>query len=192
MRISLSKNLAAVFLAVFVFVLFVTPAEAQRREHLTAEEIELVRDVQEVDLRMNIFIKAIERRMWVLKGVDQLDGDQQKRVKKDREKWGELPAGSNSELFSDIEGILNEAIDKFEDVFEREPESELLPFALYTLSDYSKQLIPRLQALAENTEDNRELSLLERAARHCTDIISATDQIPRPKGKRPKPKRRTR
>ncbi|MDH3528064.1 MAG: hypothetical protein OEQ28_00735 [Acidobacteriota bacterium] len=177
-----------------VFVVFITlaflagTAEAQRRDHLTAEEIELVRDVQDVDLRMGLFVHAIERRLWVISGTDALTPEQKKRVEKDHGEWGDLPTGTRTELISDIERILSEAIDKLEDVFDREPEQELIPFALYVIADYSEILIPELRSLAESTEDRRQLGLLESAVIHCQSILDAREGIPRPTGKRKKKK----
>ncbi|NNE67881.1 MAG: hypothetical protein HKN33_15060 [Pyrinomonadaceae bacterium] len=163
--------------------------QAQRRDHLTDEEIELVRDVQEVDKRMEIFVKAIERRLWVIEGKEKLTEEQLKRIEKDDDKWGPLPEGTKVQLLSDIEKILNEAIDKLEDVYDREPKNALVPYALYVIADYSESLIPKLQALAENNEDIRELGLLESAANHCQNILEARANVPRPTKKRPKKKR---
>ncbi len=39
-------------------------ANAQRRDYLTDEEIELVRDAQEIDKRIGVLTKAIDRRFW--------------------------------------------------------------------------------------------------------------------------------
>ncbi len=161
--------------------------EAQRRDHLTKEEIELVRDVQDVDYRMELFVNAIERRLWVIKGRQHMTKEQTKRYEKDLDKWGELPKGSRFDLFSDVEKILNESIDKIEDVYDREPESALLPFAYYVIADYCEQLRPRLQSFAESTNDRGELGRLERAAGHCRNILEVRP-FPRPTGKRPKSK----
>lgn len=177
--------------AVLIFgcsALFVGSAEAQRRDHLTKEEIELVRDVQDVDYRMDLFIKAVERRLWVLYGKETLSKDQLNIIEKDLEKWGNLPNGSRSELVSDIEKILEESIDKFEDVYEREPDSALLPFAYYILADNCERLIPRFDWLAKNATERNEIGRLEKASKHCLDILEARDRIPRPTGKRPKSK----
>lgn len=159
---------------------FTSSVNAQRREHLTSEEIELVRDVQDVDLRMILFTKAIERRMWALAGPETLTPEQKKRIEKDIDNWGELPKGTRAELFSDIDKILNEAVDKIEDVFEREPESELIPYAFYNLADYSKELMPRLSELAKNTAEKNELGLLSSAVKKCEGILEAGEKIPRP------------
>lgn len=162
--------------------------EAQRRDHLTKEEVELIRDFQDVDHRMELFVKAIERRLWVLDGPGEMTKEQTKRYEKDLEKWGELPKGSRFDLLSDVEKILNESIDKIDDVYDREPKSALLPFAFYVIADYCEQLTPRLESFALSTSDRSELGRLEQAAGHCRNILMVRENIPRPKGKRPKSK----
>ena len=163
-------------------------AAAQRRDHLTKEEIELVRDVQEVDLRMSLFVNAIKRRLWSLSGVENLTKEQAKRIEKDFDKWGEIPKGPRGNLVADINRILNEAIDKFEDVYDREPESPLIPFAYYVIADYCTELTPSLESLASASSDPAEIGPLKRSADDCRNILDARDQVPRPTGKRPKSK----
>ncbi len=175
--------------AAVLILSFFASAPAQKRDHLTAEEIELIRDVQEVDLRMELFVKAIERRLWAIEGVDKLGEEQKKRIDKDSDKWGALPTGTKLQLFSDIGKILNEAIDKLDDVYENEPKSELIPFAYEIIADYSENLIPRLASLAEKTSDKQELGLLETAADRCRDILDVRDTVPKPVGKRKKSKK---
>ena len=95
-------------------------ANAQpRRDNLTAEEIELIRDVQELDKRMEIYVKAIDRRLMVIDG----DTSQIKQIEKDKDKWGELPTGTRTELFLDIKNILQEAIDKVDDIADIDPKA---------------------------------------------------------------------
>jgi hypothetical protein len=171
-------------LTVFIGLSFVFPpagADAQRRrDHLTDQEIEIVRDVQEIDYRMLVFIKAIERRLVVLEGVDNLSADQVKKIDKEEDKWGELPEGTQTELLSDIDKILDEAINKIEDVAERDVESDLFPIAVYILSESAKNIIPRIEKFAENNENARDIALINSAVRQCSDIIEASSKVPRP------------
>ncbi len=170
-------------LSVFAGFIFLFPQPsviAQNRDHLTAEEVEIVRDVQEIDKRMLVFTKAIERRFLVLDGTDKLTQEQTKQIEKDKEFWGELPAGTNAQLLSDIDKIIDEAINKIEDVSEREVESEIFPVAFYILSDRAKTYIPRLEKFAEASKDRRELSVIDSAVKNCNEIIEASAKIKRP------------
>lgn len=172
----------ALFL-VFGSLLFVSDSNAQRRDHLTAEEIEIVRDVQEIDKRMLVFIKAIERRFWVLEGKENLDQQQKKRVKKDLDIWGELPDGNKTRLLTDIDKIIDEAVSKIEDVADRDEKSKLLPIAVHVLADYSKSAIPRLEKFAESSKVRREIVVVNSAVKNCNDIIEAASKIERPSDK---------
>ena len=81
----------------------------QAREHLTEHEIELVKDAQILDKRVDVFIKAADRRMLVLSGMNP-DAATAKQLKKDSDAWGELPNGSRAELIADIAGIASKMV----------------------------------------------------------------------------------
>ncbi len=172
------------YLLIFLSFSFIFPAQdanAQRRDHLTVEEIEIVRDVQQIDMRIVVFAKAIERRFIVINGgTDNLDEKNKKKITKEEENWGELPKGTQAELLSDIDKILDEAISKIEDVAERDVESDLFPFAVHILADRAKLIIPRLEKLAVNNTNAREIALINSSIRHCNDIIEASAKIARP------------
>src|SRR5258706_8959041 len=87
-----------------------TPAH-QAREHLTPEEIELVKDAQLLDKRIDVFIKAADRRMLVLSSGGP-DTTTTKQLKKDSETWGELPKKSRAALLGDTPRIFYEAMTK--------------------------------------------------------------------------------
>src|SRR2546428_10303340 len=116
-------------------------ALAQSRDHLTEQEVELVRDAQILDKRIDIFIKAIDRRMLVLNGGVAADT---KPAQKESEKWGELPGGTRAELLGDIASILDEAITNIEDVSVHDERNPLLPKALRKLSAESSRILDQL------------------------------------------------
>ena len=79
-----------------------------QRDYFTNEEIELVRNAQDIDLRIKVLTHAIDRRLAVLKIGPQLNV-------KEGEDWGPLPIGSRSQLLSDIKRILQKAVDDIDD-----------------------------------------------------------------------------
>src|SRR6185295_16975329 len=91
-------------------------AAAQQRDHLTEQEVDLVKEAQALDKRVDVFIKAAERRMMV---INNSAGTNAKQLKKDSERWGELPTGSRAEFVADIAKILDEAITNIDDVSAR-------------------------------------------------------------------------
>lgn len=171
----------------FAFLLFSQPAQSQTRDHLTAEEIEMVRDVQALDERMEIYVKAIERRFLVLKG----DNSQSKQIEKDSKKWGELPKGTRAELLVDIKKILREAIDKIDDVAARDAKSELIPYAVHILADGVQRFIPELKKLHDTTTEKREMGVIFDAIDFSNQIIEAATKVPKPTKKRKSNKNQT-
>ena len=169
-------------LLIFASFIFAQPISAQTRDHLTNEEIELVRDVQELDNRMEIYVKAINRRFLVLNN----DNSQAKQIEKDSEKWGELPKGTRIELLNDIKKILQEAIDKIDDIAAREEKSELIPYAVHILADGAQKFIPELEKFQATATDKREKGVIADSLDFSNQIIEASAKIPKPTKKRKK------
>ena len=155
-----------------------------RRDHLTDQEVEIVRDVQELDRRMEVFVKAIDRRFLVLNN----DNSQAKQVEKDLDKWGELPKGTRIQLLSDIEKILEEATVKIEDVVERDKDNELIPFAVHVLADGARRFVVQFETLSKAATDNREKGLIDRAYDLSNRIIEVSANVPKPDKKKKKKK----
>ncbi|CAN5746449.1 hypothetical protein BH20ACI4_BH20ACI4_09780 [soil metagenome] len=179
------KNLLkTIFVLIFTFIFFSNHANAQR-DNLTFEEIEMIRDEQELDKRMEIYVKAVDRRLMVLKNTTAANT---KEIEKDSDKWGALPKGTKVELLSDIRKILDETIDKVDDVYERDPKNEWIPYSLHLLADGAKRFVPELQKLKETTTDGREIGLINNSVESCEQIIETAAKIPRPE-KKPKKKK---
>lgn len=176
------KKLTGYFLALF-FALAIFPIISNaQRDNLTYEEIEMIRDVQELDGRMEIYIKAIDRRLMVLQNTTAAHAEE---IKKDTKNWGELPKGTKGELLSDIRKILDETIDKIDDVSDRDAKNELVPYSLHVLADGVKRFVPEFEKLKETTTDPREIGLLNNALDSCSEILEAASKVPKPT-KKPK------
>src|ERR1044071_10313247 len=83
-----------------------------QRDHLTPQEVDLVKEAQALDKRTDVFIKAAERRLQVINGTSAANA---KVLKKESERWGELPTGSRAELIGDIARVFDEAITNIDD-----------------------------------------------------------------------------
>jgi nucleotide-binding universal stress UspA family protein len=160
-------------LALFVLALcLAAPAAAARqREHLTPEEIELVRDNQELDARTDVFIKAAERRLLAITNP----AEAAKNAARDKEKWGEVK-GSREQLFYDISKILDEAVVNVDDWGEHHPESPLLRRSLYMLAEEANRLLPELTKLREAAASEGEADQLERALETAREITDAAKE----------------
>ena len=165
------------FTAFFCLSLFFpVSANAQRRDHLTEAETELVRDAQEIDKRSEIYVKAIERRFSLLNNTVQTED---KKSKKDSEKWGEPPKGTRTELLIDIEKILQEAIDNIDNLAERDAKNALLPKAVHILANASNKFLPQLKTLLNSAQNDKEKGAVIGAIDFCNQIIEASAKVPK-------------
>jgi len=152
-------------------------AHAQR-EHLTPEEVELVRDNQELEKRTGVFVKAVERRMTAL-GVAQTAAPQKgEKADKDAEKWGVLPPSTRAQLLQDIAKILDEASLNIDDASLHAEKSSQIPKALRRLAAACTRLLPQLTAMRDTTKDDAEREWLERAIETSQEVVAALDKLP--------------
>jgi len=177
------------FIAMLVVVASLTisvpAAVAQGREHLTPEEIDLVKDAQILDKRIDIFIKAAERRMIALGAPDTTSP---KQAKKDAESWGALPTGSRAELILDIAKIFDEAITNIDDVSTRDESNPLIPKALRKLSAAASHIVEQLKPAEANAKSDDELNSFDQLADNAQAIVEAANRLPPPVEKKSKSK----
>ena len=167
----------------------------QSRDHLTAQEIELVKDAQVLDKRIDVFIKAADRRLLVLNSAGAAtDAVGAKQLKKDSETWGELPTGSRAELIGDIAKILDEAITNIDDVSLRDENNPLIPKALRKLATAASRIVEQLKPAESQAKGSAELSSFDQLTENADSILQAATKLPPPapekkgKGKTEKPK----
>lgn len=165
------RRAAPLLFALCVCLSLAAPAAAQRREHLTPEEIELVRDNQELDARTGVFIKAAERRLLAVTNP----AESAQNAPKEKEKWGEVK-GTRSQLYYDISKILEEAIVNVDDVAERNSESPLLRKSLYMLSEATGRMLPALSKLRQDVTNEAEADQLDRALETAREITDAAKE----------------
>ncbi|HEY9401920.1 MAG TPA: hypothetical protein VIQ24_04465 [Pyrinomonadaceae bacterium] len=162
-------------------------ASLQRREHLTEQELEMVRDTQELDRRIALFVKIAERRIAAVTGA----AAAQTLSAKDLEKWGELPKGTRAQQFNDLARILDEAINNIDDVAVRTPDSSLIPKAVKHLSEASARFLPQLMPLRAGAEAEGEREALEQALDNLQQVLDASKKLPEEttekKGEKKKP-----
>ncbi len=174
-RSFLTRILHGVLLA--GFFLIGGSVTAQTRDHLTDQETELVRFYQELDKRMDVFIKAIDRRFAIINGATQPGG---KKLVKDEPDWGEPPKGTRTELLGDIAGILDEAITNLDDVSRRDEKNPLISRSLRKLTASANGYLRQLAALREQVKDPDEVAALERVADNAKQIIEVGTKLPAP------------
>ena len=153
-------------------------ATAQHRDHLTPQEVDLVKEAQILDKRIDVFIKAVDRRVFVLKGGTAVTAPNSKQLKKDAEKWGELPTGSRAELVSDIARILDEAITNIDDVSTRDERNPLIPKSLRKLATAVNTIMEQLKPLAVEAKSDAEIASFELLNEDAQSILEAVMKLP--------------
>jgi len=150
---------------------------AQGRDHLTDQETELVRFYQELDKRIEVFIKAIDRRFAIINGTT---APAAKKLIKDEPEWGEAPKGTRAQLLGDIAGILDEAITNIDDVSRRDEKSPLLSRSLRKLTASANGYLKQLAALRDQTKNPDELAAIELVEDNANEIIAVGNKLPSP------------
>jgi hypothetical protein len=183
-------TIRAILMPLVVLLLTALPsstpaAPVQSRDHLTPQEVELVKDAQVLDQRIEVFVKAADRRLLVLTGVNATNT---KQLKKDSEKWGELPNGSRAELLGDIAKILDEAITNIDDVSLRDEKNPLIPKALRKLAAEATRIFEQLRPMREQAKGDAEIAGFEALTENAESILEAAKKLPPPAEKKAKGK----
>ncbi|HEV7796706.1 MAG TPA: hypothetical protein VGO73_01020 [Pyrinomonadaceae bacterium] len=147
----------------------------QAREHLTSQEIDLVKEAQILDKRIDVFIKAADRRMLAL-GVTDATGA--KQLKKDSESWGDLPSGSRAELIGDIARIFDEAITNIDDVSSRDENNPLIPKTLRKLAAAATRIVEQLKPAEAQAKGEAELNSFDQLTENAESILQAANKLP--------------
>jgi len=156
---------------------FVSQAATPQRDHLTPQEVDLVKDAQVLDKRIDVFIKAAERRLMVINGTAPVNANT-KQSKKEAELWGDLPKGSRAELVSDIARILDEAITNIDDVSARDERNPLIPKSLRKLAQAVNTMMPQLKPLSAEAKSEAEIASFETLNENAQSILEAANKLP--------------
>lgn len=157
-------------------------AQAQRRDFMTDSEIELVRENQEIDKRINVLTRMIDRRYATAAIAVQGSGAKSKTS----EDWGPEPTGTRLELLTDATRLLEKAIDDIDQVADRreaanrrtEKGEDLFPKAVRNLADAARRYLTPLKAESVKQQDDKELGAILSAIEFCEQIIDAALKVP--------------
>ena len=160
--------------AAAVLLLCSSPVPAQR-DHFTDAETDLIRFYQELDKRIEVMIKAADRRFAIINGTSQ---PARKKLMKDEPDWGEVPKGTRAELLGDVAGILDEAITNIDDVSRRDEKNPLISRSLRKLSAAASGYLNQLNTLKTKVTDPDEVAAIERVAENANQILEAGGKLP--------------
>ncbi len=168
-------SMTVVLFLLMAYTIAISADVMQSRDHLTAQEVDLVKDAQELDKRVEVFVKAADRRLLVVTGVT---AGNEKQLKKDSEKWGELPTGSRAELIGDIAKILDEAITNIDDVSARDEKNPLIPKALRKLAAEATRIFDQLRPFQAQAKGDAEVASFEQLIENAESILAAANKLP--------------
>jgi hypothetical protein len=177
-------------LALISISVLVSTAAAQRRDFVTEQEGKLIREAQEIDLRIEALTKFIDRRL----AAANIAGHTWTPPKKNSELWGPEPTGSRSELLSDIKRLLQKSIDDIDDIASRtstaiegnEVGGKLFPKAVRNLAAAATRYKPIFEAELGKSKSNTDRGLLIQSIEFCDQIIEAASQVPAEEPKKKK------
>ena len=99
------------------------------------------------------------------------------QLKKDSERWGELPTGSRSELVSDIARILDEAITNIDDVSSRDERNPLIAKSLRKLAQAVNSIVAQLKPLSAQAKSASESAPGSSHRNGATEALNARPTI---------------
>src|SRR5678815_4821874 len=166
----MKKHTNVAMLLLLFLIAFCPSSAAQTRDHLTAQEVDLVKEAQLLDKRIEVFVKAAERRVMVINGTAAANA---KQLKKDSELWGDLPTGSRAELVGDIARILDEAITNIDDVSARDERNPLIAKALRRLAQAVNTTMAQLTPMATQAKSDGEIANFELLNENAKSIVDA-------------------
>ncbi len=185
----LMKNVVFSAIALLSFLtLLPTAADAQRRDYLTDQEIELVRDAQSIDDRVGVLVRAMDRRFDVLK----INIGRTAKEQKESAEWGPLPTGARLDLLTDNKRIMQKAIDDIDNLAARpdsmvapDPDAkkpkgyaEVFPKAVRVLASAAARYRPVLNNELSNATDGKEKGVLMDLIESCDEIAEAVTKLP--------------
>ena len=143
-----------------------------KRDHLTEQEVDQVRTNQEIELRVDVFMKAADRRLLVLTNPQAI------QKKKEEEIWGPLPKGTRIELLQDYRLILEELEEKMDDSLNRDGRNPMLEKAFKKMKESVSRQILQLRVLSPQLTDLAEQRSLKAAIDEAEVIVRATFSSP--------------
>lgn len=163
----------AIFATMFAVIIFPSDANAQRRDYMSEPEADIIRFEQEIDRRISVLLIMIDRRVAVL-------NNQPSPIKKESEKWGEEPKGTRLELLTDINKLLQKAIDDIDDVAaHNRMDSKLFPKAMKNLSAAAQKYLTQFKTEYDKHEGEKERGVILGSIDSCNQIIEASAKVPK-------------
>ena len=182
------RTVPVVVLGLFCILAGATAASAQRRDYMTEQEIEIVRDAQDIDTRIEVLTRMLDRRFAALN----IEVNGWKDARKVSETWGELPKGTRVELLSDVKKLLQKAVDDIDNLSahpdsapirekgdkEAKKDPQRFGNAVRNLGTAAGRYLAPLKTELDNTKDELEKGAILDSIDLCDQIIEAVGKLP--------------
>jgi len=176
------KRISLIFSLTFIVLFSFSSLLAQpKRDNMTDKEDMQVREAQELDLRMKVYVKIIDRR---LSAIFNPNATPTKETQKDLDILGELRTGTFNDLFWDIQKTLDEAILKIDDAAERDINNPLFGKAVHILADGCQKWGPQFKSGMDKSSDEKEKGLILGSLEYCNQITEAAAKVPKEEKKK--------
>lgn len=184
---SIAKGAAIATAAILLLFVSTGVATAQRRDYLIEQEIELVRENQDIDRRISVLVRMIDRRFAAL----EIEVGGWKPRDRDLAEWGELPESRSVDLWWDIRQLLTKAMDDIDSIAERDAHAlpqnrtggRLFPKAVKMLEEAARRYLEPLKSASEGQIDERERGLILNSVELCEQVIAAAANLQNPQRK---------
>ncbi len=148
---------------------------AQTHDYMTDQESDVVREAQQIDDRILVLTKMIDRRFRVLDGAV----IEPKKAEKEKELFGELGSTKRFDLIFDINRLLQKAVDDIDNAADHNQlDAKFFPKAMRKLTESSQSYLNLLKTEIDKTEDEKEKGLLLGSIEFCNEIIEASAKVP--------------
>src|SRR5262249_36136040 len=159
-----------------------TRPAGQSGDYMTEQENEDVREAQEIDGRIKVFMKIAGHRLALLthspdedsgKKPNKKSGKQSEQEEKDQLALSKL---SHADLLRQYSRAIQETMDKLDDAHERNPKSSALTKALITLRDSTDKQLSILHSLEAGAKDQAERDALRQAIKDAEEANKGAHQ----------------
>jgi hypothetical protein len=194
-------SLIAVLIAAFSVSLFATQ---RKKEYFTEEELDLIRDAQELSARVPAYLKLAERRLIFLgimeKSAEQIEKERKEREKraKEQRKGTDNKANANKPPIDDTAYLDNftpaellrgyiQALDEITDNIDNAYSNRMdVRDSLEDLSKFVRDTVPLLEKYKPKNEPARAAlqDAIDKAKQVAADTKEALEKVPKTEKKR--------
>jgi hypothetical protein len=150
-------------------------------DYMTEQENEDIREAQEIDSRIKVFMKIASHRLALLTHApeDAAHKPNKKAGKEpDQQEKDEIALSklSHAKLLNHYSRAIQETMDKLDDAYERNPKSSALTKALVTLRDSTDKQLSILHSLEPGAKDQAEADALRQAIKDAEEANKGAHQ----------------